>query len=78
LKTKAAGFFQRLLDFRVRVSSVKICGQKSAAQRTCIRHVAFVEVHIFLGQIGGIHHRVRLGEIQVDVQLKFLRRNGGA
>ena len=42
------------------------------------RHVALVEVHIFLGQIGGIHHRVRLAEIQVDVQFKFLRRDGGA
>jgi hypothetical protein len=38
-------------------------GLSSAAQRTRIRHVALVEVHIFLGQVGGIHHRVCLAEI---------------
>ena len=43
-----------------------------------VGHVALVEVHVFFRQVGGIHHGAGFAEIQVDVQIKFLRRDGGA
>ena len=43
------------------------------SQRGRIGDVAFVEIHVFLGQVGGIHHGAGLAEVQADVQLEFLR-----
>src|ERR1035437_7639761 len=60
------------------MSGLTSAATKSTAKRTRIAYISFIEVHIFLGQIGGIHHRARLAEIQIDVQFKFLWRDGGA
>src|ERR1017187_5089119 len=52
--------------------------QASSSKRGWISHVALVVINVGFGQIGGIHHRVRLTEIQVDVQFKFFWRDDGA
>jgi len=48
------------------------------AQRRGITDIAFVELDIFLGEIGAINYGAGLAEIQVDVQVEFLGRDGGA
>src|ERR1039458_5753120 len=58
--------------------SIYLRRQPSSAQRTRIAHIALVEIHVFLGQIAGIHHRVGFAKVEINVQIKFLRRNGGA
>src|SRR5712675_1957126 len=39
----------------------------SAAQRTGVAHIPFVERNVILGQIGGIHQRAGFAEIQIDM-----------
>src|SRR5712672_2696572 len=47
----------------------------SASERRRIAHVAFVELDIFFGQVRSINNRSTLPEVEVDVQIKFFRRN---
>src|SRR5580692_3419019 len=41
-------------------------GENSSTQRTEIGDVAFVEIHVFLGQIGGVDDGLGFAEVQVD------------
>src|ERR1035437_854988 len=71
---------QRQSDWKLRCSlrwnySLSL-GFTLTTKRTRIAHVAFVEIHVSFRQIGGVNHRAGHAEIQVDVQLKLLRRNG--
>src|SRR5574341_154823 len=52
-------------------------GRASAAERTGIAHVAFVEVHVCVGEIGGVDYRAGLAKIQVDVQVELFRGDRG-
>jgi len=54
------------------------CVKRSPPQRTRIAHVTLVEIHVFLGQVGGVHHCIGLAQVQADVQVEFVRRHGGA
>src|SRR5437773_955706 len=49
-----------------------------AAQRRGIADIAFVELDIFLGEIGAVNYGAGLAEIQVNVQVEFLKCDGGA
>jgi len=40
---------------------------RSSAQRAWITNVTFVEIHVCLGQIGGVNHCAGFAKIQVDV-----------
>ena len=48
------------------------------AQRRRIGHIALVELHVFFREVGGVHQRARRAEVEVDVQIEFLRGGKGA
>src|SRR2546427_3105090 len=50
----------------------------SAPQRRRVAHVALVEIHVLLSQVGGVDHRAGGAEVEVDVEVEFLERDGGA
>ena len=52
---------------------VPLRGKKLTTERRRIGHIALVEIHVMLREIGGVHHRASFAEIQIDVQFKFLR-----
>jgi len=44
------------------------------SKRRRITHITLIEFYIFLRQIGGIHQRGRVPEIQANVQIELFRR----
>src|ERR1035437_2242263 len=73
---------QRQSDWKLRCSlrwnySLSL-GFTLTTKRTRIAHVALVEIHVSFRQIGSVNHRTGPAEVQVDVQIKFLGRDGGA
>src|SRR6266566_4010257 len=52
--------------------------QPSTSQRIRIVDIAFVELDVLLRQVGGINKRAGLAQVQVDVQIEFSGRDGGA
>src|SRR5208282_4520708 len=50
----------------------------SSPQGSWIAHIAFVEFHVFLSQVGGVDDCAGLAEVKIDVEVKFSRSNRGA
>src|SRR5436853_613915 len=62
-------------------SSVAALAMRScilSPQRTRIAHIAFVEFHIILRQVGGVHQSAGFPKVQIYVQVEFFRRDGAA
>src|SRR2546428_4807999 len=50
--------------------------QGLSSQRRRIAHIAFIEIYVVLSQIRSVHDSASFAEIQVDVEIKFLRGDG--
>src|SRR5438552_18837042 len=51
--------------------------QGLSSQRRRIAYIAFIEIYVVLSQIRSVHDSASFAEVQVDVEIKFLRRDGG-